>query len=200
MAKSGFALRAQVDGVWYLEAHPEVAQHFKQVRVYSYCENLTKSPVIKKTLPNPTYPGQTPQDIDTVVDITSEPAEPPFLERLKLSKGLEQPTFNILGELKNLYIKIPLLQVIQNVLIYAKTIKDIYVKKPGRKPKDPLTVHVVGDLSMLMSCKIPLVKYGDPGSPNVTVQIGQNIIPRGLVDLGAAINIMPIETTQVPHM
>ena len=33
MEKSGSALRAEVDGVWYLEPHPEVAEHFKQAGV-----------------------------------------------------------------------------------------------------------------------------------------------------------------------
>ena len=136
-------------------------------------------------------------DVDTVVENIATPADPPFLERLTLSKAVEQPHFNLLGELQNLYVKIPLLQAIQDVPIYAKTIKYICVKNPGRKPKDPLTVHVVGDLSTLMNGKIPPVKYGDPGNPTVIVKIGHTIIPRVLVDLGAAINIMPIETTQL---
>ena len=75
--------------------------------------------------------------------------------------------------------------------------RDIYVKKPSRKIKDPLTVHVIGDLSALMSGKVPPVKYGDPGHPTVSVQIGKTIIPRVLVDLGAAINIMTLETSQL---
>jgi hypothetical protein len=58
-------------------------------------------------------------------------------------------------------------------------------------------VHVVGDLSELMLGKTPPIKYGDPGNPTVTVKIGQTSIPHVLVDLGAAINIMPIETTQL---
>ena len=41
MSKSGPALRSELDGVWYLEAHPEVADFFKQVGVFSYCEKLT---------------------------------------------------------------------------------------------------------------------------------------------------------------
>ena len=75
--------------------------------------------------------------------------------------------------------------------------RDICVKKPGRKAKDPLRVHVMGDLSALMSDKAPLVKYGDPDYPTVIVQIGKTIIPRVLVDLGAAINIMTLETSQL---
>jgi hypothetical protein len=55
--------------------------------------------------------------------------------------------------------------------------RDICVKKPGRKIKDPLIVHVMGDLSALMSGKAPPVKYGDPGHPTISVQIGKMIIP-----------------------
>ena len=95
--------------------------------------------------------------------------EPPFPEHLVLTRTLETPAFNILGEVQNLYVKIPLLQALRDVPIYARTIRDICVKKPGRKTKDPLTVHVMGDLSALMSGKAPPVKYGDPGHPTVTV-------------------------------
>jgi hypothetical protein len=121
----------------------------------------------------------------------------PFPERLALTKMPEPPAFNLLGELQNLYVKIPLLQALRDVPIYARTMRDICVKKPGRKTKDPLTVHVMGDLSALMTGKTPPVKYGDPGHPTVTVQVGKTIIPRVLVDLGAAINIMTLETLQL---
>jgi len=29
-----------LDGVWYLEAHPEVVEFFKKTGVYTYCEKL----------------------------------------------------------------------------------------------------------------------------------------------------------------
>jgi hypothetical protein len=87
------------------------------------------------------------------------------------------PNINLLGELQNLYVKIPLLQALRDVPIYARTMRDICVKKPSRKIKDPLTVHVMGDLSALMSGKSPPVKYDDVGHPTVSVQIGKTIIP-----------------------
>jgi hypothetical protein len=40
MSKAGPVLRSEVDGVWYLEVHPEVAEFFKQTGVYTYCEKL----------------------------------------------------------------------------------------------------------------------------------------------------------------
>jgi hypothetical protein len=41
MSRSGPALRSEVDGFWYFEEHPEVAECFKQVGIFSYCEKLT---------------------------------------------------------------------------------------------------------------------------------------------------------------
>jgi hypothetical protein len=117
-----------------------------------------------------------------------------------LTKTPEPPAFNILKELQNLSVKIPLLQALRDVPIYARTMREICVKKPGRKTKDPLIVHVMDNLSALMSGKAPLVKYGDPIHPTITVQIGKTIIPQVLVDLGAAINIMTLETSQLLQM
>jgi hypothetical protein len=55
----------------------------------------------------------------------------------------------------------------------------------------------MGDLSALMLRKVPPVKYGDPDHPTISVKIGKMIIPLVLVDLGAAINIMTLETSQL---
>ena len=89
------------------------------------------------------------------------------------------------------------MQALRDVPIYARTIRDICVKKPGRKAKDPLTVHVMGELTALMTEKDYPVKYGDPGHPTVTVQVGKTFISKVLVYLGAAINIMTLETAQL---
>eukprot|EP00253_Pinus_taeda_P032891 PITA_32891 len=128
---------------------------------------------------------------------TAQIAEPPFPERLALTKTLEPPAFNLLGELQNLYVKIPLLQALRDVPIYARTVRDICIRKPGRKAKDPLTVHVMGELTTLMTEKNPPVKYGDPGHPIVIVQVGKTFVSKVLVDLGAAINIMTLETSHL---
>jgi hypothetical protein len=44
---------------------------------------------------------------------------------------------DIEDELRNVCIKIPLLQAIKDILIYAKIIRDLCIKKPGRKKKEP---------------------------------------------------------------
>lgn len=62
------------------------------------------------------------------------------------------PEFDILDELKNSYVKIPLLQTIKEIPIYAKIVKVLCIKKTGKK-KDPTTILVIGKLSSLMSTK-----------------------------------------------
>ena len=106
---------------------------------------------------------------------------------------MEQPQFNLLRELKKLYVKIPLPQALHDVPIYARTVRDLCVIKPGRKPRDPSTVHVIGKLSELIMGKTLLAKYDDIGNPTITVEIGNAHIPNVLVDLGAAINVMTID-------
>ena len=80
-----------------------------------------------------------------------------------------QPQFKLLGELKNIYVKIPLLQALQDVPIYVRTVQDLCTKKPRRNPRDPPTIHVIGKLSTLITGKTLLSKYDDHGNPIVTV-------------------------------
>ena len=86
-----------------------------------------------------------------------------------LPKVVGQPQFNLLGESKNIYVKIPLLKSLQDVPIYARTIRDLCTRKRGRKPRDPPTVHVIGKLSTLIMGKTLLDKYDEPRNPTVTV-------------------------------
>ena len=53
---------------------------------------------------------------------------------------------------------------------------------------------MVGNLSELMMGKVPLTKYVDPGNPTVTLYIVWIQISNVLVDLGASIKVMTIET------
>ena len=88
-----------------------------------------------------------------------------------MSKPNAQAEFDLLGELQNLFVKIPWLQAMKYVPIYAKTIREYCLKKPTKKTKDPLTIHVMGKLSDFMMGKSTPVKYGDPGNPILIAQI-----------------------------
>ena len=82
---------------------------------------------------------------------------------------MEQPRFNLVGEFKKFYVKIPLLQALHEVPIYTNTVRYLIVKKPGRKHKNPHKVHIVGNLSELMMGRDPLAKYDDSSNPTIIV-------------------------------
>lgn len=77
--------------------------------------------------------------------------------------------FDFLKQLKNMYVKIPLLQAFMDNLIYEKTMREIYVRSPGRKPLDSPTIHVIRKLLKVMLGKTPPTKYDDPGNPTMII-------------------------------
>ena len=85
-------------------------------------------------------------------------------------------------------VNIPLLDLIKQVPAYAKFLKDLCTIKKGLgiEKKAFLTEHV----SAIIQSKYP-VKYKDPGSPTIPVNIGGNCIDKSLLDLGASVNLMP---------
>ena len=107
---------------------------------------------------------------------------------------MPQSEFDLLRELRNVYVKIPLFQAIKDIPIYSKVVRELSLKKPGRKRKDPPTVHVIGDLAELMMGNTIAAKYSNPGNPVVKVQINDNSLSNTLIDLGAAINVMTKQT------
>jgi len=123
-------------------------------------------------------------------------SSPPFPERLIIPYAIEYPDFDLPGELKNICVKIALLEAIQDIPIYSKTIKELCTKSPNRKIKTTPTIHVAGTLSDLLSSRETSVKYEDPGNPIVTIQINGYSFPNALVYLGAAINILTTTTCQ----
>jgi hypothetical protein len=114
------------------------------------------------------------------------------LVKEKLSISL--PEFDVLDELRNACVKNPLLQAIKDIPIYTKSIKELCSNKTNKIRKDPPTIHVIGNLVGLMSNTISIEKYFDPGIPMVTITINNFSISKTLIDLGAAINVMTLET------
>ena len=112
---------------------------------------------------------------------------PPFPQALR-GKKKETQQAGILEVLRQVKVKIPLLDLINQVPAYAKFLKDLCTIKKGLgiEKKAFLTEHV----SALIQSKYP-VKYKDPGSPTIPVNIGGNCINKALLDLGARVNLMP---------
>ena len=112
---------------------------------------------------------------------------PPFPQALR-GKKKETQQAGILEVLRQVKVNIPLLDLINQVPAYAKFLKDLCTIKKGLgiEKKAFLTEHV----SALIQSKYP-VKYKDPSSPTIPVNIGGNCINKALLDLGASVNLMP---------
>ena len=122
---------------------------------------------------------------------------PPFPQALRGKKKATQQAgiLEVLRQVKDLCTifkgsmhNIPLLDLINQVPAYAKFLKDLCTIKKGLgiEKKAFLTEHV----SAIIQSKYP-VKYKDPGSPTIPVNIGGNCIDKSLLDLGASVNLMP---------
>ena len=85
-------------------------------------------------------------------------------------------------------MNIPLLDMIKQVLTYAKFLKDLCTvkKRLDINKKAFLTEQV----SSIIQCKT-LVKYKDPGFPTISVNIGWTYIDKTQLDLGASVNLLP---------
>ena len=119
---------------------------------------------------------------------------PPYPERLALERSVVPFENSIETKLKNLCVKIPLLQAIRDIPIYAKIVRKLFLKKVGRKKKDPPTIQFIGQSVDQLTNQIRVDKYKDPGNPIVTIHIKGTYIPNTLIDLGAAINVMTLQT------
>ena len=85
-------------------------------------------------------------------------------------------------------VNIPLLDIIKQVPAYAKFLKDLWTIKKGLGIEKK--AFVTEQVSAIIQSKNP-VKYKDPGSPTISVNIGGTCIDKSLLDLGASVNLMP---------
>ena len=112
---------------------------------------------------------------------------PHFPQALRGKKGVNNPTeiFEVLRQVK---VNIPLRDMIKQVLAYAKFLKDLCTVKKGLNVNK--TAFLTEHLSSIIQCKTS-VKYKDPGSPIISVNIGGTCVERALLDFGASFNLLP---------
>ncbi|GAV74700.1 hypothetical protein CFOL_v3_18180 [Cephalotus follicularis] len=129
-------------------------------------------------------------------DITFATPKAPFPECLRSSSlvppfGKKLARMDEMMELfKQVQINLPLLDAIRQVPAYAKFLKDLCTTKRKLKTYIPKTVHLTEQVSAVLSNKLP-PKLKDPGAPLISCKIGNLLIDRALLDLGASINILP---------
>jgi hypothetical protein len=135
-------------------------------------QNLEKEQPIKNKINTTTsivlYPTFEWQKEKVGQDINLQ--DSPSLERL-IIENPTMPENDLEVQLRNLCVKILLLQAIKDIPILAKTIKELCLQKPGREKKQPTKIQVVGQLAELISNRPTLIKYGNPWNPIVTTYI-----------------------------
>ena len=85
-------------------------------------------------------------------------------------------------------VNIPVLDMIKQVPTYAKFLKDLCKVKKGLGIEKK--AFLIEQVSAIIQRKTP-VKYKDPGSPTISVNIGGTCIDKSLLDLGASVNLLP---------
>ena len=128
-----------------------------------------------------------PEHIIIKEDSMKKSMPPPFPQALKGKKKASNQTEN-LEVLRQVKVNIPLLDMIKQVPTYAKFLKDMCTVKRGLNvdKKAFLTEQV----SAIIQSKTP-VKYKDPGSPTISMNIGGTCVDKALLDLEASVNLLP---------
>ena len=128
-----------------------------------------------------------PERIIISEDSVKKKMPPPFPQALRGKKKIPNQA-EIWEVVRQVKVNIPLLVMIKQVPTYAKFLKDLCTVKRGLgiEKKAFLTEQV----SAIIQSKTP-VKYKDPGSPTISVNIGGTCIDKALLDLGASVNLLP---------
>ena len=112
---------------------------------------------------------------------------PPFPQALRGKKKITNQA-EIWEVLRQVKVNIPLLDMIKQVPTYAKFLKDLCTVKKGLGIEKK--AFITEQVSAIIQSKTP-VKYKDPGSPTISVNIGETCIDKALLDLGASVNLLP---------
>ena len=108
----------------------------------------------------------------------------PFPQAFKNTKSSIDHS-EIIEQLKQVNMNLPLLHVIMNIPTYAKVIKDLSTLK--RKHKVSKKTLLAKQASAVIERKT-LLKYKDPDCPTVTCRIGDNESSEALLNIGASVN------------
>ena len=111
---------------------------------------------------------------------------PPFPRALRGKKKIPNQA-EIWEVLRQVKVNIPLLDLIKQVPTYAKFLKDLCIIKKGFGIEKK--AFLIEQVSAIIQSKTP-VKYKDPGSPTISVNIGGTCIGKALLDLGASVNLL----------
>ena len=137
-------------------------------------------------------PTERPKNKKSIPDIqATKPTiqKIPFPNRLKSHKD-DVNFAKFLEVFKKLHINIPFADALAQMPSYVKFLKDILSNK--RKIEEHAMVALTEECSAILQHKLP-PKLKDPGSFTIPVHIGNSEFSKALCDLGASINLMPLQ-------
>ena len=111
----------------------------------------------------------------------------PYSHRLRAPKKVNNHS-EIYELFKQVKLNIPLLEAIKQIPSYAKFIKDLCNVK--RKLGVNKEAFMTEQSTSLIRNNLPQ-KYKDPGSPTISIVVGNSKLGHALVDLGASVNLLP---------
>ena len=104
-------------------------------------------------------------------------------------KEKERHLARFLDIFKKLEITLPFGEALQQMPLYAKFLKDMLTKKNWYIHNDIIVVE--GNCSAMIQRILP-PKHKDPGVVTIPCSIGEVVVGKALIDLGASINLMPL--------
>ena len=111
----------------------------------------------------------------------------PYPHRLRAPKKLNNHS-EIYELFKQVKVNIPLLDAIKKISSYAKFLKDLCTMK--RNLGVNKDAFMIEQSTSLIRNNLP-PKYKDPGSPTISIVVGNSKLGHALVDLGASVNLLP---------
>ncbi|KAI3499631.1 hypothetical protein L1887_35435 [Cichorium endivia] len=139
--------------------------------------NFERKPRIKRT-PEAGEKAQRPSSVPGSVPDAD-------LELWAILKGKSKPVARGSPQVK---INLPLIDAIKQIPAYAKFLKDLCTHK--RRHRIPTKGNSTAHVSAAFLGSLP-PKLKDPGAPLISFEIGNIKIKKGLLDLGASINVLP---------
>jgi len=104
-------------------------------------------------------------------------------------KEKERHLVRFLDIFKKLEITLPFGEALQQMPLYAKILKDMLTKK--NRYIQSVRIVVEGNCSALIQCILP-PKHKDPRVVTIPCSIGEVVVGKALIDLGASINLMSL--------
>ncbi|KAL4367044.1 hypothetical protein GQ457_05G022450 [Hibiscus cannabinus] len=139
-------------------------------------------------IPQPTMGESSAESSPAQSDKPEETRPPPtFPQRLKKQKQ-DYQFKKFLDILKQVHINLPLVEALQQMLNYAKFLKDMVTRK--KRIEEFETAAATETCLAHMHNKV-LAKKTDPSSFTIECLIGHNYPTKALCDPGASINLMP---------